>query len=1023
MKTDKRGDPPPGRSSGKLKAHDPEKSDTIKEDNKKKPRGRQGPNSKTRTPVTASSTSSTAATPSSASQTKQSRRQSTHGTPAPQKQKGSGSNSKRKSEKKKKKTLYKEHWSGEVVDQGLQDGKIFRAVFRCSAADRTQGFVTIPGLPRDAFIPGWKAQNRAIEGDVVAVKIWPMTDWHLHSTTSSIKDKTMNDALNEVIMTPSMRPSPSGGEFPVAIAALDASSTEDECEVDFLDRSRSPIGVDDDQEAIFEEESPYSMVGFLADTLKSQVYVSSSPEKKALGFSPWESAGNRDEALQCLAKLLSSPEFEKHKPTAEVVAILEPSYRRKQIVGVVKREESNSRLPLALIPNDSRLPKMYLRPLNGKNGAPIDEQTRKAIQREGNNGRSDGRTLLVAELEADWPASLRYPWAMVAGTLGMSGHIQTEIKALLAQELVKDDDQFTGDVLACLPKVPWTASESEIQSRRDFRDECVFSIDPPTARDLDDALSIRRSYALPNGVEVYEIGVHIADVSHFVKPNTPLDGEAARRSTSTYLMDRVVPMLPRPLCEELCSLNPGVDRFTVSIVWHMTVDGDVLETWMGRSIIRSCAKLSYPMAQSIIKGSQELEHASMGGSANDVGREKEIAEAVLLLHRVASNLRRRRFSGGDDGALRLDNVRLFFTLGEDGLPIDVGIYRQLEAHRLVEEFMLAANMTAAKRISDVFPHLALLRCHPPPNDEKMKELQESISRLAPDAPSLEISSPGAIHTSLEAIRNSVGKAAGEMITLLCTKPMKNARYFCTGDEDTETSWSHYALAVPRYTHFTSPIRRYPDIIVHRLLLASLKHDENEKSPTECQMELPKQDDISFIASHANQRKLAAKAVQDGAIKIYLSAYLFKSPGVYEGVVMSLGGSRFFDVYVPALGVDVRCHTDALVKCDSQPAEEIIKAVWDAEAMRLELDLNANLMKKYSKDDAEENQLKLSPGYLDIIKSQTLSNAEGLAPMEWPIVLRPMTPVRLVIAGAKRKLTGGHGGLCATLWVSVECQCL
>lgn len=1018
MKTDKKGDRP--LSLGKKPtAKDPENSDNNKVEDKKKARRRQGRKSQTTTPgnTTSSSSPSTNHTPNSSVKANQSK---TQRTPSSVNQKGSVSSSSRRSNKKKKAPPFKEHWSKTAVAQGLRDGKIFKAVFRCSAADRTQGFVTLPGLPRDAFISGWKAQNRAIEGDVVAVMILPTTEWHLHGATSPSKHKTTNDAINDVIITPSMRPSPSGGDFPLAIAALDASSTEDECEMPFSGISQSPTRMEDEQQLHLEEisengedQSEYSMVGFLADSLKSQVIISPSTANNKgdhHGLSPWERAGTQDAALQCLSDLMRSTEFEKYRPTAEVVAILEPSYRRKQVVGVVRNEgENKNNLPLALIPSDSRLPKVYLRPFAGKNGTAIDEQTRKAIQQEAENGNSGRRMLVVAELENNWSAGLRYPWAKLKGTLGMSGHIQTEIKALLAQEQVKDDDQFTVDVLACLPEVPWSAneSESEILARRDFRDECVFSIDPPTARDLDDALSIRRCSA-----DVYEIGVHIADVSHFVRPNTPLDVEAASRSTSTYLMDRVVPMLPRLLCEELCSLNPGVDRFTVSIVWHMTANGDVLKTWMGRSVIRSCAKLSYPMAQSIIEGCQDLKHLGIDDTVN-VDREKEIVEGVLLLHQVASNLRRRRFTGGDNGALRLDNVRLYFTLGEDGLPSDVGIYQQLEAHRLVEEFMLAANMTAAKRIADVFPKHSLLRCHPPPNEEKMKELQRNIARLAPEAPPLEISSPGAIQASLQAIRESVGKAAGEMITLLCTKPMQNARYFCTGDEVGEKNWSHYALAVPRYTHFTSPIRRYPDIIVHRLLLESLKVEPlHEISDPGNGIELPDQDDVSIIAAHANQRKLAAKAVQDGAIKIYLSAYLLKSPGVYEGVVMSLGGSKFFDVYIPELGVDVRCHCDALVKCDSYSVDdEIVKTTWDADAMRLELDLNPSLRSM--------NQVVLKPGYLDGMEAERLSNARDLSPMEWPIVLRPMTPVRVVIGGARRKLTGGPGGLYATLWVSVD----
>lgn len=446
---------------------------------------------------------------------------------------------------------YAEYWEADDVEDGLRSGVLFRSTLRCSASDRSQAFATLPGLPHDVFIPGLKAQNRSVEGDEVALRILPLPQWHLQDTSKAKVASTptsnavpfgspiafeelpsihsVGEEENDLIMSPAMVPSLSGGELPIALEAEDGEDEQNGVEALTQELQCS---------ALLEPSTP------------------SAPAD--MPWVPMGPPGSNTTPLKVISNLLCD-EYKGWRATAEVVRVLTPSPRRQRIVGVLRIFGGT----LTLVPSDPRLPKAIVdRPS-------LPKRDRGVLTKEAGASEPSGRTLVVASME-EWPAGELAPKVIVRESLGRSGDLQVEVAALLAQEGVHDDDQFTPDVLGCLPASPWAPTPEDIASRRDFRSQRVFSIDPPTARDLDDALSVTW---LENGT--LEIGVHIADVSHFVRPNTPLDFEARQRSTSTHLMDRVIPMLPRLLCEELCSLNPGVDRFALSIVWNMTRQGAI----------------------------------------------------------------------------------------------------------------------------------------------------------------------------------------------------------------------------------------------------------------------------------------------------------------------------------------------------------------------------------------------------------------------------------------------------------------
>uniref|UniRef100_A0A8C9VW58 DIS3-like exonuclease 2 n=1 Tax=Scleropages formosus TaxID=113540 RepID=A0A8C9VW58_SCLFO len=502
-------------------------------------------------------------------------------------------------------------------------------------------------------------------------------------------------------------------------------------------------------------------------------------------------------------------------------------------------------------------------------------------------------TLFVCRI-TDWPDDSTFAEGQLLKSLGMAGEIEPETEGILTDYDV-DFSDFSDEVLQCLPQdLPWIISPEELLKRRDLREECIFTIDPSTARDLDDALSCR---LLPDGN--FEVGVHIADVSYFVQEGSALDLIASRRATSVYLVQKVIPMLPRLLCEELCSLNPMTDRLTFSVIWKLTPEGKILSEWFGRSMIRSCVKLSYDHAQSMIDSPDTLLDPKVLPPCDPKHPVDEIHRAVVDLHRLAQKLRAQRFQGG---ALRLDQLKLAFTLDrETGMPQGCYIYQYRDSNKLVEEFMLLANMAVAHQVYRSFPQQALLRRHPPPQAKLVDDLMEFCDQMGLN---LDFSSAGALHRSLHETlgMDEYSSARKEVLTHMCSRPMQMAVYYCTGVLKEEALFRHYALNVPFYTHFTSPIRRYADVLVHRLLATSLA----------CGPHLGlESDDIQKQASHCNDKKTASKRVQELSCELFFSVFV-KECGPLESEAMVMGVlDQSFDVLVLRYGVQKRIYCNAL----------------------------------------------------------------------------------------------------------------
>jgi exosome complex exonuclease DIS3/RRP44 len=495
-------------------------------------------------------------------------------------------------------------------------------------------------------------------------------------------------------------------------------------------------------------------------------------------------------------------------PTGRVVGILKRSWKTlcgsfepedSAITGMQAEDGSAVAQMAIFVPVDSRYPKIRI-------------ETRQKWQ------LMDKRMIVAMD---SWPARSKYPRGHYVRTIGNIGDRATEGEVILIEHDIVARP-FSDDVIACLPPSSWTITTENVSQggRVDLRHIDVCSIDPPGCKDIDDALHARTIHGMPGADdEVVEVGVHIADVSYFVKHGTAIDIEAAARANTTYLVERRLDMLPGLLTETLCSLKGGVDRFAFSVTWQFkrargkaTLSSQNAndywemipnETKYFRSVIHSRAAMTYGQAQDLL---------------DDPTANTPVAKGVKLLASVARSLKRGRL---ENGALSLASSEVRILLdNESHDPIDVFAYETKETNSTVEEFMLLANIAVAKRVTEAYPRCSLLRRHPAPPQSSFSSL---LSAAASVGVQLDVSSSKALAESLDRAKSVGGPSLNRLLRVLATRCMMQAAYFTSGSVPS-SEYIHYGLAVPIYTHFTSPIRRYADVIVHRLLAAALEYE-------------------------------------------------------------------------------------------------------------------------------------------------------------------------------------------------------
>ena len=456
----------------------------------------------------------------------------------------------------------------------------------------------------------------------------------------------------------------------------------------------------------------------------------------------------------------------------------------------------------------------------------------------------------VAVAVDDWPRHESNPRGRLVDVLGEPGENDTEMHAILAEYALPY--RFEPEVANAADMIPEEISAEDIAARKDFRKTLTFTIDPADAKDFDDALSFRK---LEDGN--YEVGVHIADVTHYVRPGSVVDEEARSRGTSVYLVDRTVPMLPEKLSNKLCSLRPNEEKLTFSAVFVMTPLGRIVDRWFGKTVILSDWRFTYEEAQQVIESK---------GKDIPEGVPSEVSDAVLVLHSLASKLRKKRFSSG---AISFERPEMKVITDEKGRPVDVYQKISKEANWLVEEFMLLANRSVAEFVATKCKRTFVYRVHDEPNQEKVENLRNFISnfgyRMGPTGSGKEISKE--LNALFAAAKDTPEYNAIELLSL---RTMAKARY------DTE-NLGHYGLAFKYYTHFTSPIRRYPDMLVHRLLESYLAGGESASV-----------DRYSKLCKYASEREVVAAEAERASIKYKLVEFMQDKVGyVFGGNISGL----------------------------------------------------------------------------------------------------------------------------------------
>ena len=575
---------------------------------------------------------------------------------------------------------------------------------------------------------------------------------------------------------------------------------------------------------------------FISDDYEDDIFIPNNNLGKGL---------HQDTVKAYVYKIRSGKKME-----ADVVEILERA--KTEFVGVLQKNKNFG----FVVPDNNKMYADIFISENKMNGAEHGDKVQAKI--------------------IDWPKNSKNPFGKITTVLGKPGDHNTEMHSILLEYDLPYE--FELEVEKEAENLSIEITKEEISKRRDMRKDLTFTIDPKDAKDFDDALSFTK---LENGN--FEIGIHIADVSHYLEPKTILDDEAYKRATSVYLVDRVVPMLPEMLSNGVCSLRPHEEKLTFSAVFEINKKAEIIKEWFGRTVTYSDQRFAYEEAQSIIENcilSEDVNTYKMPEviSITDKAYEvtKEVVEATLKLDELAKILRKKRMK---QGAISFDRVEVKFNLDEEANPVGVFFKESKDANKLIEEFMLLANRKVAEYIGfskgKATNRTFIYRVHDEPNDEKLASLQNMVRKFGYK---INTDTKETTSESLNQLLSDVhGKAESNMIETLTIRTMSKAVY-------TTQNIGHYGLAFDYYSHFTSPIRRYPDVMTHRLLQHYLDGGDT-----------PKADKFEEKCKHSSNREELASKAERSSIKYMQVKYMQDHKDeVFDGVIT---GTTEWGIYV------------------------------------------------------------------------------------------------------------------------------
>ncbi|KAL3427930.1 RNB domain-containing protein [Phlyctema vagabunda] len=778
-------------------------------------------------------------------------------------------------QQQQRKTLFTPYLPQATLPALLGDGQLVSGILRVNKKNRSDAYVSTQDglLDADIFICGSKDRNRALEGDLVAVELLDVDEvWgqkrekeekkkrkDITDTRGGNSNNNNNDRSHRDNSTTGDEQSTNEGGIRRrgSLRQRPTQKKNDDVEVE----GQSLLLVE--EEEVNDEQKPL-YAGHIVAVIER---VAGQMFSGTLGL------------------LRPSSQATKEKQEAERQARDGHNGRHQE-----QRQQDKPKI-VWFKPTDKRVPLIAI---------PTEQAPRDFVEKH----QDYADRIFVACIKR-WPITSLHPFGTLVEQLGKMGELKVETDALLRDNNFASDE-FSDAVTRSVGLDDWDLSkedEAAIAARRDFRGEKTFTIDPNGANELDDAIHVKTE---TDGK--IEIGIHIADVAHFIKANSLVDREAKKRGTAVYLMNRACNMLPPKIASEICSLTPGQERLTVSVVFKVNAKTGAVsdeDTWIGKSIIKSAGKLTYKEVDAVLAGQVD---AKLDGA--------EVKD-IQILHAVAQKFREARL--GSDGET-IAPLRLIYQLDDENVPVEHNIFDSTTSHELIEELLHKANAYVAQKIAKGLPEKALLRRQGPPNPRRLQTFADRMNKIGYE---IDTSSSGTLQNSLFKVDDTNIRKGME--TLL-VKAMHRAKYYIAG-KTPQHLWPHYALNVPLYTHFTNPSRRYADLVVHRQLEAVLSEGKIEYN-----------EDLEALVKtteSCNTKKDSAQNAQEQSVHIESCRMMDRKREevggelISEGIVICVYDSAF-DVLIPEYGFEKRVHCDQLPlkKAEFRKNERVLELYWE-----------------------------------------------------------------------------------------------
>ena len=766
-----------------------------------------------------------------------------------------------------RKTLFTPYLPQATLPALLNDGQLVAGILRVNKKNRSDAYVTTNDLDADIFICGSKDRNRALEGDLVAIELLDVDEvW------GQKREKEEKKKRKDITDT---RSSDRNGKVDTSTSTENQSIAPDGSI-----RRRGSLRQRPTQKKNDDVE------------VEGQSLLLMEEEEISDDHKPLY-AGHVVAVIERVAGQMFSGTLGLLRPSSQATKEKQDAERHHRDGGHGRSHSERQQDKPKIVwfkPTDKRVPLIAI---------PTEQAPRDFVDKH----QDYANRIFVACIKR-WPITSLHPFGTLVEQLGEMGDLRVETDALLRDNNFASDE-FSDAVTKSVGWEDWsldTEAEDNISARRDLRGERVFTIDPNGSQELDDALHVKKL----DGGKI-EVGIHVADVAHFIKQNSLVDREAKKRGTGVYLMTRAVNMLPARLSSEVCALTPGQGRLTVSVIFTVDADTGKIdgEPWIGKTIIKSSGKLTYDDVDAVIKGNSKVQ------------LEGANTEDIKSLYTLTNKFREARFG---NRSTNLPPLRLLYQLDDENVPVEQNIFDSSAAHEIIEELGHKANAFVAQKLFAAMPDKAFLRRQNPPNPRRLLTFAERMTKAGYE---VDTDSSGTLQNSVFRVEDPDLRKGME--TLL-VKTLQRAKYYI-GEQVAEDSRQHFSLNLPLYTHFTNPTRRYADIVVHRQLEAALSDGAVEFTED--------LESLAKTAEQCNNKKDSAQAAQEQSVHIEScrmmdkKAQEFGGDLIAEGIIICVYESAF-DVLIPEYGFEKRVHCDQLPlkKAEWRKDDRVLELYWE-----------------------------------------------------------------------------------------------